>query len=63
MSANPIIKHFKFDHHPEKLQEIIRPIGELALAMDEKIKDSPEKTAGLRKLIEAKDCLVMAHWD
>ena len=29
--------------------------------MDEYIHHCPEKTAGLRKLLEAKDCFVRAH--
>lgn len=63
MKLNPIMRYFKFDHLPEKLQEISKPIGELATALDEKLKDGPEKSAGLRKLLEAKDCLVRAHLD
>lgn len=63
MSTNAIMKYFKYDHLPEKLQEISRPIGELAADLDEKLKDGPEKSAGLRKLLEAKDCLVRAHLD
>lgn len=58
--ANPIMKYFAFTHLPEKLQEVSRPIGELAQLMDDSLADSPEKSAGLRKLLEAKDCLVRA---
>ena len=57
---NPIMKYFEFAHLPPKLQEISRPIGELAKDMDAKLPDGPEKSAGLRKLLEAKDCLVRA---
>lgn len=31
--------------------------------MDELLPDGPEKTAGLRKLLEAKDCFVRAALD
>lgn len=58
--SSPIIKYFEWDHLPEKLQEISRPIGELAKEMDELLPDGAEKSAGLRKLLEAKDCLVRA---
>lgn len=55
---NPIIKHFNYEHLPEHLQVVSKPIGELARAMDSQLPDGAEKSAGLRKLLEAKDCLV-----
>lgn len=58
--AAPIMKYFEFAHLPPHLQEVSRPIGELAKQMDELLPDGPEKSAGLRKLLEAKDCLVRA---
>ena len=36
-------------------------VGELAENMDVSLSDGPEKTAGLRKLLEAKDCFVRAR--
>ena len=57
---NPIMKYFAYQHLPEKLQAISKPIGELAELMDKQLPDGPEKSAGLRKLLEAKDCLVRA---
>jgi len=57
--ASPIMKFFAYDHLPPKLQMVSKPIGELAKFMDE-MPDSAEKSAGLRKLLEAKDCLVRA---
>lgn len=59
--ASPIIKYFEYAHLPENLQAISRPIGELAKDMDELLPDCAEKSAGLRKLLEAKDCLVRAR--
>lgn len=56
-----LIRHFSFEHLPEHLQEISRPICELAYLMDYMLEDSAEKTAGLRKLLEAKDCLVRSY--
>ena len=58
--SNPIMKHFAFAHLPEHLQQVSRPIGELASLMDQNLPDCAEKSAGLRKLLEAKDCLVRA---
>jgi len=58
--ASPIMKYFEFAHLPPHLQEVSRPIGELAAEMEKTLPDGPEKSAGLRKLLEAKDCLVRA---
>lgn len=58
--SSPILKYFAFEHLPERLQEVSKPIGELARQMDERLPDGAEKSAGLRKLLEAKDCLVRA---
>lgn len=57
---NPIMRFFEYGHLPEKLQTISKPIGNLAVLMDEELSDGPEKSAGLRKLLEAKDCFVRA---
>lgn len=59
-SAEAIIGFFNFEHLPENLQEVSRPCGELARDMAAKLGSSPELTAGLRKLLEAKDCFVRA---
>lgn len=58
---SPIMKYFAFEHLPPGLQEVSKPIGELAQRMDELLPEGAEKSAGLRKLLEAKDCLVRAH--
>jgi hypothetical protein len=58
---NPIMKYFSYEHLPENLQKISKPFAELAKLMDETLPDGPEKSAGLRKLLEAKDCFVRAN--
>ena len=58
--ATSIMKYFEYSHLPEHLQEVSEPIGELAKSMNESLPDGAEKSAGLRKLLEAKDCLVRA---
>lgn len=58
--ASPILKYFAFSHLPAKLQEVSKPIGELAETLDTILPDGSEKSAGLRKLLEAKDCFVRA---
>lgn len=57
---SPIMKYFAYQHLPEHLQEVSKPIGELASLMDESLPDGAEKSTGLRKLLEAKDALVRA---
>jgi hypothetical protein len=58
---NPIIKYFEFAHLPAHLQEVSKPMCELATHMDETLPDCAEKSAGMRKLLEAKDCFVRAR--
>lgn len=58
--ANPIMKYFEYEHLPPHLQEISKPFGDMAQAFNSSIADGPEKSAGLRKLLEAKDCMVRA---
>lgn len=54
------MKYFEYKHLPAHLQEISKPIGELAALMNSTLPEGDEKSAGLRKLLEAKDCLVRA---
>lgn len=58
--SSPIMKYFEYEHLPEHLQTVSKPIGDVAKDMDELLPDGAEKSAGLRKLLEAKDCLVRA---
>lgn len=58
--ASAILKYFEFSHLPEHLQQVSKPIGEMAVVFDTTLPDGPEKSAGLRKLLEAKDCFVRA---
>lgn len=60
MYDNHMLKYFEFAHLPEHLQAVSRPFGEMAQDLQETIPDGPEKTAGFRKLLEAKDCFVRA---
>lgn len=57
----PILQYFKFDHLPDgPLRETSKQCAALAAAMHIALPDSAEKSAGLRKLLEAKDCFVRA---
>lgn len=54
------MKYFEYKHLPPHLQEVSRSIGVVAHEMQNNLPDGPEKSAGLRKLLEAKDCFVRA---
>jgi hypothetical protein len=59
--ASPILKYFKYDHLPPgPLKDASMVVCTLAQDMDQALPDGPEKSAGLRKLLEAKDCFVRA---
>lgn len=58
--ATTTIKYFEYKHLPEKLQAVSKPFHALAHEMEETLPDGPEKSAGMRKLLEAKDCFVRA---
>lgn len=55
-----ILRHFEFSHLPEHLQRVSKEFHALAHLMAGMLKDDPELVAGLRKLLEAKDCMVRA---
>lgn len=58
---SPILKFFDYEHLPAALQQISKPVGDLARQLDAELPDGAEKAAGLRKLLEAKDCFVRAR--
>lgn len=62
-STQHMLRLFEFDHLPPRLQEVSKPLCELAFEMADLLPDGPELTAGLRKLLEAKDCFVRAAVD
>jgi hypothetical protein len=61
--ASPIVRYFSYQHLPSQLRTVSEPFGKLAEEMDKKLPDGAEKSAGLRKLLEAKDCFVRAALD
>jgi len=58
MSVN--MKFFEFKHLPEHLGKISQPFHHMAHNINDSVPDGAEKSAGLRKLLEAKDCIVRA---
>lgn len=59
----PILKYFKYQHLSDNLQQDSRPFHDLAYTFayaHMESKNPAEVAAGLRKLLEAKDCMVRA---
>lgn len=56
-----LLRYFDYDHLPEHLQWVSRPFHDLAhdIAHNYEV-EGAEVTVGLRKLLEAKDCVVRA---
>lgn len=58
-ATEAILEFFSCDHLPPALQDVSAPFCDLAHDCAGRY-DGPELTAGLRKLLEAKDCIVRA---
>lgn len=54
-----ILEFFSYEHLPPHLAEVSKPFCDLAVQMAQ-VPMNPETAAGLRKLLEAKDCAVRA---
>lgn len=59
-STRSLLSFFDYAHLPPDLQAVSKPCGDLAHAMVGLDLDGAEMTAGLRKMLEAKDCFVRA---
>lgn len=57
---NRLLQFFEYDHLPEHLKVVSIKFYELAHSINSLVPDNAEKTACLRKLLEAKDCAVRA---
>ena len=57
------LKFFKYDHLPEKLQDISRPFCEMAFFIQEELPFNAESATAMRKLLEAKDAAVRSIID
>lgn len=58
-ATRELAQFFAYGHLPEgKLRSTSEACAALAMLMIEQLPDGPELTAGLRKLLEAKDCFV-----
>lgn len=56
-----MLQFFRFAHLPAHLAAISAPFAELAVRLVTELPPDPERTAALRKLLEAKDCAVRAR--
>jgi hypothetical protein len=57
---SPILKYFECSHLPPNLQPLAGLFRDMAMHLEDVTPDGPEKSAGFRKLLEAKDCFVRA---
>lgn len=56
-----MMRNFRYAHLPPRLQEVSKVFADTARWMVDNITSSAERTAGLRKLLEGKDCAVRAR--
>ena len=63
MSTTTTIQYFSSTHLPGALQAVAGPIEVLARKLEAFLPGGPEKSAGMRKLLEAKDCFVRCALD
>jgi hypothetical protein len=62
-ATRAIARYFQYGHLPPHLAGVSHACAVLAGQMIDNLPDGPELTAGLRKLLEAKDCFVRAALD
>lgn len=60
MDNEPMLQFFKYEHLPESLKTVSARFSVLADVIVETLPRNPERSAALRKLLEAKDCAVRA---
>lgn len=56
-----LLKYFECGHLPPPLKEIAEVFRATALCVARDVDPGPERSAGLRRLLEAKDCCVRAR--
>lgn len=60
IAGDPILRYFHYSHLPERLRAASAQFCGLARNIIDTTPRNAERTAGLRKLLEAKDCIVRA---
>jgi hypothetical protein len=61
MATDRMLQFFDYEHLPQHLQEVSRQFAMVATWMVDMLPQNAERTVGLRKLLEAKDCAVRAR--
>lgn len=62
--TDKLLSYFEYAHLTDTLAAVSRPFGEVAARLVGVLPACAERTVGLRKLLEAKDCAVRASlWD
>ena len=61
MDNDPLMQFFAYEHLPPYLQEVSKEFYMLASQIIGTLPRNPERSAALRKLLEAKDCAVRAR--
>ena len=59
--TEPMLQFFEYSHLKAELQEISVKFYDLAHWMVRVLPRNPERSASLRKVLEAKDCAVRAY--
>jgi hypothetical protein len=60
LAADPILRFFHYAHLPPMLRDRSSPFCDLARLLIATLPRNAERSAALRKLLEAKDCAVRA---
>ena len=58
-----VLKFFDYDRFPEEIKPIGWAFHDLAHGLVAKLPDDPELVAGLRKLMEARNCMIRLAFD
>lgn len=58
MSSETILKHFRYTHLPKKYHDICAAMYSIADDCVANLPKCAERSAGLRKLLEARDCFM-----
>lgn len=58
IEKEPMLQFFEYSHLPEHLKTASEPFCALAVSIVRSCPRNPERSAALRKLLEAKDCAV-----
>jgi hypothetical protein len=56
----PMLQFFEYAHLKDELKDVSAPFSKLAYLVASSLPRNPERSAALRKLLEAKDCAVRA---